>query len=334
MRLPFLLLSALLLGCGPKVKTPALELAGCGQEIVDAFGEPAETVVALAAADGGPLWRPDVLAAADRVCEAFESEMTDDFFSVKCLTTVPIMEGRPGGARIRVMRDELPLDADGVARFRALVGQLEFARGDVLEPGGGDRVTFIHLPEASFEGVELRALFERLAGAEVSNLQMAIDRRLPEELPAYRRLAPQGPSASSLIGLFDAGEAGALKEPANLLALQRFQAAAEAQPRVAETFTIVDDLTMVRRGLRNGNPAEALIPPKRAEVAQLMLALSMNPMGSAFGPRIDGSERVGLIRISLAPSTAEQRDRSRRRLDALLQQSLPQGTRGLLCPEL
>jgi|GEM_PF-1794296 len=328
--LPLLLLVA----CGPKVPAPTLAEAGCGEEIVASFGHPAETVIAMAAADGGGLWRPEVLQAMDRVCEAFESDMTDDYFQVKCLTTVPIMEGRPGGAKIRVMREDFPLDEEEVRKYQALLGLLEFARGDVLEPHGGDRVAFIHLPEASFEGVDLRARFEELAGHEISNLQMAIDRRDPAEMPAFRRLAPDGPSGSALIGLFDAGESGALKEPTNLLALQRFQVAAEALPRVAETFTIVDDLTMVRRGLRNGNAAEAYIPPKRAEVAQLLLALSMNPMGSAFGPRIDDSARVGLIRVNLAPMTAEARDRLRKRLNTTLEQSLPPGTRGFFCPEL
>jgi hypothetical protein len=305
--------------------------ATCNEEILDAFGPQGSAVVVLKPRDRGPLFRPDHLAALDRICQAFEEAMVDDLIIVKCLTNLPIMEGRPGGARIIVAREELPMALDEALRFQQLVLQLEFARGDVVDRSGG-AAAFIHLPEASFEGVDLRSIFEEQAGREAEWFLMAWDGGLPADAPVYREIAGAGPSASYLVGLFDAGESGALKNPESMLALERFQVAAEALPKVAQTFTIADDLKMVRRGLHRGNPAEAYIPSRRAEIAQLLLAQSMSPAANAFGPRIDSTERVALVRVNLSASSPEQRLRISRRVDRLLQaEQLPQG-RAFICP--
>jgi hypothetical protein len=330
--LPLVVLSMLLPACRPRIQTPELAAEGCLQEVSDTFGPPQTAVIALRAADGGVLWRPDVLAAVDRVCTAFEDESVDDWLAVKCVTNVPLMELGRTTAKVKVIHDELPFDEDTARRFKAQLLTMEFARGDVIDPTG-ERTTYIHLPMASFEGVDIRGVFEAQAGREVSVLQMAIDRADPSELGAYRRLARQGPSSSVIAGMFDAGEDGALKDPAILLALQAFQVAAEGLPRVTQTFTIADDLTMARRGLHKGNPAEAFIPNKRAEIAQLLLALSLNPAASSLGPRIDHSERVALIRVHVIPSTPEQVERTRERLEELLRSMLPPRASGIFCSQ-
>lgn len=318
------------LGCRPVVRTPVLEAAACQQSVDEAFESQSTAVIALRAADGGTVWRTEVLEAVDRVCQAFEEEATDDLVAVKCLTSVPIMEPGKALAKVRVMRDEFPLGEEAERRFRTQTLQLEFARGDVLDVTG-ELSTFIHLPLTSFVGVDVRAVFERLAGQEVSNLQMAIDRGVASELPAYKRIGREGPSSSVIVGLFDAGEDGGLKEPVVLQALARFQTAAEGLPRVAQSFTIVDDLVMARRGLHKGNPVEAFIPARRAEVAQLMLALSLNPAANAFGPRVDTADRVALLRVNLKPGTEEQRRRTLARLEPMLEASLPPQATAMLC---
>ena len=327
-----LALSALLPACRQRVSLDHVDQASCHQEVTDAFGPQGATLVAVQPTDGGPLFRPHVLESLDRVCQAFEDEMTDDLVAVKCLTNLPIMEGRPAGTRVVVARDEFPLTVEDALWFQRLVLQLEFARGDVVDSGGG-MVGFIHLPDASFEGVDLRAVFEQQVEAEGGTLQFALDQGLPEQREPYRAIAGDGPSSRYLVGLFDSGEEGGMKEPIALQAVDRFQAAAEALPRVSQTFAITDDLKLVRRGLRKGNPAEALIPPKRSEVAQLLLALSMSPAGSAFGPRLDTTEQVALLRINLAAMPREAGARLGRRLDQLLVREARPGGRAFLCLE-
>jgi len=304
--------------------------AACNDEILDAFGPQGSSLVVLEPRDRGPLFRPDHLAALDRICQSFEDAMVDDLVIVKCLTNLPIMEGRPGGARVVVARDELPMELSEALHFQQLVLQLEFATGDVIDSTGGF-AAFIHLPEASFEGVDLHAIFKEQAAKEAEWFQLAWDSGTQQEAVTYREVAGGGPSASYLVGLFDAGEAGALKNPESLFALERFQKAAEAHPKVAQTFTIVDDLKMVRRGLHRGNPSEAYIPTRRAEIAQLLLAQSMSPAAGAFGPRVDSTERVALVRVNLSASGPAQRARVAQRIDKLLQaEQLPQG-RAFLC---
>ena len=323
---------AVLPACRPRVALDQVDRASCQQEVTDAFGPQGATLVAVRPTDGGPLFRPQVLESLDRVCQAFEDEMADDLVAVKCLTNLPIMEGRPAGTRVVIARDEFPFTSDDALWFQRLVLQLEFARGDVVDAGGG-LVGFIHLPAASFEGVDLEAIFVAQAEAEAATLELVIDQGLPEQRDAYRRIAGDGPSSRYVVGLFDSGEDGGMKEPANLQAVDRFQAAAESLPKVSQTFAITDDLKLVRRGLRKGSPAEAMIPPKRSEVAQLLLALSMSPAGSAFGPRLDSSERVALVRVNLAAMPREAETRLRRRLDQLLAREARPGGRAFLCLE-
>lgn len=316
-------------GCKPKTTTPSLDPATCRAEIDDVFGAQNTAVVALRPVDGGALFRPEVLEAIDRVCQAFEDQQVDYDVMTKCLTNVPLMEARPGGARLVLPRDELPVDVPGAAHLQALMLELEFAVGDVLDSSGTR--SYIHLNEAMFDGVDLRALLASQQGAEPT-LEMAIDLE-PRDLPAYRKVAGTGPSRSAILGLLDTGEDGGIKEPLALHALDRFQAVAEGTPRVAQSFTIVDDLKVTRRGLRRGNPAEAIIPPKRAEVAQLLLAMGMGPTGDMFGPRIDSAQRVALVRVNLMPTAADQRRRIVKRLSDALALEAPEGARALICAE-
>lgn len=308
-----------------------VDRAACRQEVTDAFGDQDASVIAVRAQDGGPLFRPRVLEALDRVCQAFEDEMIDDLVAVKCLTSLPIMEGRPAGARVIVARDDFPMTPEAALLFQHLVLQLEFARGDVVDAGGA-AVSFVHLPATSFDGVDVRAVFGRQVAAEAEVLEMVIDDGTTA-LPEYRRIAGDGPSSRYLVGIFDSGETGGLKEPSSLLAMERFQVAAEASPRVAQTFSIADDLKVVRRGLHKGNLGDAVIPPRRAEIAQLLLALSMAPSASSFGPRMDSQERVALVRVNLAAVLPEGQARLARRLDALLASEAPKGGRAFLCLE-
>ena len=304
----------------------------CGPTISEAFSDQEMALIAVQAADGGPLFRPHVLEAIDRVCAAFENVTTDDQIAIKCLTTVPIMEARPTGAQVVVAREAFPLSAAEALHFHALLLQLEFAPGDVIDRLTGTTVSYIHLPRASLEEVDIGLLFDQQVQAETGTLEMALDDG-ERPIQPYIDLALDGPSSSSLLGLYDAGEDGALKEPRHLLALERFQGLAEAHPKVVQSFTIVDDIKMVRRGLHKGLPAEAYIPAKRAEVAQLLLALSLAPAGNLFGARLDSNERIGLLRLNLSAMSPEERDRIGRRLDAALSRSVEPEATAFLCLE-
>ncbi len=74
------------------------------------------------------------------------------------------------------------------------------------------------------------------------------------------------------------------------------------------------------------------LPTSKAETAQLLLALSMSP-ATRLGPRLDGRERVGLMRVNLGVTTAEQRLRVFRKLDGFLAQETPEGARAFFCAE-
>ena len=306
-----------------------MDRATCEQEISDAFLPQGTAVIALRPVDGGSVFRGDVLAALDRVCTRVEDAQTDYELATKCLTSVPLMESRKNAPPRQIMiRDELPAPREAVThRLETATRGLEFATGDVLSEDG--LVAYMHLPLPSFDGVDLDALFAA-ATADEPLLEAALDQGIEEQREAYAAVAGEGPSARALVGLYDSGADGALKEPLHLMALEAFQARAEGLRGVAETFTLVDDLKVVRKGLRGGNPEAYTLPKARPEAAQLLLALTMSP-AAKYGARIDGRERVALIRINFSSVSDEQFDRAVRKLEQFLAAETAEGATAFLC---
>jgi len=305
--------------------------AECRQEINDSFGPQQYALLAVRARDQGPLFRTDVLEAVDRVCSAFEDAAADDTRDVKCLTTVPIMYSSAMGARVLIAREELPFTSQQALDFHGLVLQMEFARGDIVDPKTGALVTYIHLPREIFAEGVMERVFASQKDAEADSLEMEFDGGDGPPSLEYQRLAAGGPSSAAVFGLYDSGRDGGLKEPPTLMAIDRFQTSAESLPRVAQSFTIVDVVKLVRRGLHRGIVSEAFVPPVRAEVSQLLLALSMSPQGGGFGPTMDSRERVAILRVNLKSVGPEQKRAVAQKLERLLRRQVQPGARAFLC---
>jgi hypothetical protein len=318
-------------GCR-RVPTPSMDRATCGDEIRDAFFRQDFGVLVLAPADEGSLWRGDVLQAVDAVCAGLEDVQTGWDISPRCITAVSLMETHKGGPpRMVILRDEFPLRGpDDERRVAGLATSLEFAIGDTVDREGTR--TFVHLPLVSFEGVDLASTVKGLLEAQPS-LRGALDLPAVPTSEAFVTLAQGGPSARGIVGLYDAGVDGGLKEPEHLAAIQRFQERAEGLRAVTQSFTIVDDLKVTRQGLRGGRPEAFSLPTSRAETAQLLLALSMSP-ATRLGARIDGRERVGLLRVNMSAVADDQARRTVRKLASILAQETPDGARSLLCTDL
>ncbi len=308
-----------------------MDRATCRSEINEAFLEQETAVIALRAADDGPIFRDEILQALDRVCSTFEDAQTDYELAVKCLTSVPLMETRKNSLPRQItIREELPAPTEqDDHRLEQTTRDLEFGTGDVMDDSG--LVAYTHLPLVSFLGVDLRALFTTAVGAEPL-LRGAIDFGDVQGREEYGVIAGTGPGARSVVGLYDAGADGALKELVHLQALERFQERAEGLKTVAGSFTVVDDLKTVRKGLHGGKPESYTLPKARAETAQLLLALSMSP-AARYGPRIDGRERVALVRVNLTTVNDEQFERTVRRLEAFLTQETAEGATAFLCTD-
>lgn len=318
----------LLLGC-PKAPPPVMDLGRCREEVEALFGPQDAAVVALRAVDGGPLFRPEILPAIDAACRAFEDAATDTTLRAKCLSSVPLMDLGSPRATLHTIREALPLAPHDVPRLQRLLLEVEFAVADLVDPTLTR--TFVSLPRSSYEGVDLHKLVETAVDASEGVLTAALDDGSEPSATSFRRFSPDGASASVVLGLYDAGEDGGLKEPEHLRALERFQLRAEATPRVAETFTVADDLKLIRRGLKKGIVGEAVLPRDKQEAAQLLLALGLVPGATDFGVRIDTSERVGLIRVHLSAGDRESQDRLAARLEGVLVQEAAPGARVMLC---
>lgn len=306
-----------------------MEQASCAQEVRDAFLPQEQAVLALATRDGGTLWRADVLTALDGICEGVEDEQTDYEIAVKCITSISLMEARKGvPPRMVVLRDEMPLDPDAdLMRLKELGTSLEFSLRDTIDATGTR--AYVHMPLASFDGVDIPSLVSSLLG-EQEVLDGALHMPGTEVPEGYQEVAADGPTAHAIVGLYDAGVDGGLKDPVHLAVLERVQQRAETLRNVAQSFTIVDDLKVTRQGLKGGRDEMFALPTSKAETAQLLLALSMSP-ATRLGPRLDGRERVGLMRVNLGVTTADQRRRIARKLDGFLAQETPEGARAFFC---
>lgn len=306
-----------------------MDRQACHEEIEDAFLPQQTALVALRPVDGGAIFRTEILEAVDRICTRFEDEQTDFELAVKCLTSVPLMEVRKGSPPRQIMiRDELPAPTEVEDhRLETAMRGLEFGTGDVLSEDG--RAAYVHLPLVSFDGVDVAAVYAA-AVADEPLLTSALDLGDPGGRDAYAAVAKDGPSARSVVGLYDAGADGALKDLVHLEALEAFQERAEGLKAVAQTFTVVDDLKTVRKGLRGGKAEAYVLPKGRPEAAQLMLALSMSP-AAKYGLRVDGRERVALVRVNLSSISDEQYQRALRKLEQFLAQEVAEGATAFLC---
>jgi len=305
-----------------------MDEAKCGAEIRDAFFDQRTAVLVLKPRDGGSLYRSSVLEAVDAVCLQLEDAQTGWDISPRCITAVSLIEARKSGPpKMVILRDQFPLDSAGEARAKALATKLEFAIADTVDSAGTR--AYVHLPLVSFDGVDLEAVIAAALAADTT-LDSSLHVAGTAPSPHFVELSGDGPSARSYIGLYDAGSEGGLKEPEHLAAIERFQTKAEQIRGVAQTFSIVDDLKVTRQGLRSGKDEAFSLPTSRAEAAQLLLALSMSP-ATRLGPRLDGGERVGLLRVNLNPVSEDAARRIGRKLDALLAQATLPGARAFFC---
>ncbi len=82
--------------------------------------------------------------------------------------------------------------------------------------------------------------------------------------------------AASIIYLFDSGEPDGIKDPAVLREIERVQQAAEQQPLVTKTYSVVDFIKEINQSFHNGDPAYYKIPESRDLIAQYLLVYEMS----------------------------------------------------------
>jgi len=300
-------------------------------ELADAFGAQRFHSVAMRPVAGPTVFTPEHLAAVDRVTRHFEDAQQVRTLAIRSITTLPLMEPGPLGAKMSRMRDEMPETDPEVQRLRALLFSYDFAIGDVTTPTGS--VAFAQLPEHNFEGVDLGALLEEIRPEVAGELILALDGPEGTDGALYREVAGIGPRAEGVWVAFRAEAAGALKTPEFLRALKGFQDRCRALPAIAGSYSVVDDLRLTRRAVHKGEPGAATLPTKQSEINQLLMLFELSGNAEDFGARLTGDGRATVIRFGFAADGTGERDAVLRRIQQFAGEGFPEDATATVCPE-
>ena len=117
------------------------------------------------------------------------------------------------------------------------------------------------------------------------------------------------------------GEAGALREPKTLHAIEKLQERLDALPGVSRTMSFLDTLRVLNRALAGDDPEQQRVPESRAAVAELLFLLPKSDL-SRFAT-VDQSSANLVVRTG-AVGSASLRELGAR-IDAELADGVPEG---------
>ena len=321
-----------LAGCPKPVPPPPFPTDGqCLESMTEVFGAQRFHTLALRPLAGETVFTPDLLAAVDRVTARLEAEQSARTLAIRSITTLPLMEPGPLGAKMTTMREELPADTPAAARLRALLFSYDFAVGDVIDPAG--KVAFLQLPADNFVGVDLDAVVEALRPGEAEHLILALDGPPGADPDLSAAGAGAGPGATGVWVAFRGEEPGAVVTPEFLRALQGFAARTRALPAIAGAYSVVDDLRLTRRAVHKGDPGAAVLAAKQSEINQLIMLFELSGNAEDFGARLAADGQATVVRFGLAAGGPPDRDALLHRIQHYAGEGFPDGVTGTVCPE-
>lgn len=122
----------------------------------------------------------------------------------------------------------------------------------------------------------------------------------------------------------ESGEEGGISEPQYLQTLERFTAWLEAQPEVADVYSIVDVMRRLNRNLHGDDPAYERLPASREEAAQYLLLYEMNlAQGQDLSDQLTPDKTSSRVVVAMNNITSEQMVSLKERADAWLKQNAP-----------
>lgn len=122
----------------------------------------------------------------------------------------------------------------------------------------------------------------------------------------------------------ESGEDGGISEPQYLQTLERFTTWLEAQPEVADVYSIVDVMRRLNRNLHGDDPAYERLPTSREEAAQYLLLYEMNlAQGQDLSDQLTPDKTSSRVVVAMDNITSEQMVALKERADAWLEQNAP-----------
>lgn len=122
----------------------------------------------------------------------------------------------------------------------------------------------------------------------------------------------------------ESGEDGGISEPAYLQTLERFTTWLEAQPEVADVYSIVEVMRRLNRNLHGDDPAYERLPASREEAAQYLLLYEMNlAQGQDLSDQLTPDKTASRVVVAMNNITSEQMVSLKERADAWLKENAP-----------
>jgi predicted RND superfamily exporter protein len=116
-----------------------------------------------------------------------------------------------------------------------------------------------------------------------------------------------------------------LKDPQALKAIGALQDFLAAQPQVGKTQSVVDLIKRINQAMHGDAPAQSLVPPDRALVAQYLLLYSMSGDPLDFDSYVDSDYRRAAIWVFLKTDSTSYAEQLHRSAEALIRESFPPG---------
>lgn len=323
-----LLLTLLLVtGCPKPTVPPPVTDDACAETLVDAVGNQSTYVIAVRPLVATRLFAPAWLHTVDDLTRVLEQAETGHEMEVRSLTTMPLIRSTGRGADLVTVRDELPLDDAGAAEFRALFDSLEFLVGDLVNVG--QTACFIHLPVVNYVGVDVDALVEELR-PQFTQAMLAVDGTAHADRSIYKDVAGRGPSADRVLISYTA-DGESVKTPAFLVAMHGFQERVEALTGVAGSYSLADDVMLTRRVVHKGDPGAYLLPPKQAEINQLLMMYEMSGAPDEYGIRITDDRELTVVQVTLSVLEEGPRNRLLAQIHQFAGEGFPPEVHSQLC---
>ncbi len=125
--------------------------------------------------------------------------------------------------------------------------------------------------------------------------------------------------------LVEGDKPDSLKNPQALQAIGELQDFLAAQPHVGKTQSVVDLIKRINQAMHADAPAQSLVPPDQALIAQYLLLYSMSGDPQDFDSYVDNDYRKAAIWVFLKTDSTNYAEQLHTKAEALIKAKFPPG---------
>jgi predicted RND superfamily exporter protein len=140
-----------------------------------------------------------------------------------------------------------------------------------------------------------------------------------------RELNARFGGTNTIYFLVEGDKPDSLKDPKALEAIGELQRFLAAQPHVGKTMSIVDLIKRINQAMHGDDPAQSLVPPDRALIAQYLLLYSMSGDPQDFDSYVDNDYRRAAVWVFLKTDSTNYAEQLHQKALAVIRDKFPPG---------